>query len=308
MNEGQGNTNGGNGVTGGVYNSNAGFGTFGDGSTSGGLAKGALAVSPVTGGDIYLGGDSRKKGGRWKWWVIGGGIIVIFGVIVILLFGVLRGTPAEEVKATLEANYDSIAQLEEIYSNIYEGELSYEDVYASSDSVDILENLTSSLKELQSDIYDVEEVRGVPLAKTGLKGLKKIISERLPVYEDGARIYKIFYGVYHADNPLSAAEELMNDEEEAIATTAGEFYRYYDNNNRILANMADAGCETWFVAVDKCPALYEEYEENNSFIDDGQYLKNAFMRMSGKIDYEEFGKITDIIDEIIYYIDGGKEE
>lgn len=254
-------------------------------------------------GDVVLTQEVKKR----RWPMVLAGLIAIVLVIggAVGLFAVqnLSGTPMYKVKEFLEFDHDAIVYLEDVYYHIYNGELSYNGALLSSGSRDTMADLVAPLNTLLDNIENIESIRGASELDSELSKLKGIVAERLKIYKKGAELYAAIYDVYNAENNLAAASALMKNGDIYIVDTAADFYNYYAERDNISADIELNNCGSWYEVSEICQTLYGAYIANDSFINDGRYLMNAFLRISEAINYDEDGWIGDLIDELTYSID-----
>jgi len=253
--------------------------------------------------DVVLAQKVKKR--RWPaaLGVLIAVVLVIGGVMGVFVVQNLSGTPMREVKEVLELNHDAMVYLEDVYYHIYNGELSYNGALLSSGSRDTMADLVAPLNTLLDNIENIESIRGASELDSELSKLKGIVAERLKIYKKGAELYAAIYDVYNAENNLAAASALMKNGDIYIVDTAADFYNYYAERDNISADIELNNCGSWYEVSEICQTLYGAYIANDSFINDGRYLMNAFLRISEAINYDEDGWIGDLIDELTYSID-----
>jgi len=259
----------------------------------------------VIGGQII---SNENYGKKPKKLVILWIAVLVIGIIAAIVFIMVHSgfNTVDDNKAisVLEEKRDEVHQVENIFDNINDGEISFKALYQDEN---LVEAAVTFLKEFKEQIEAIDG-RGLEKEKKALlEELKQTLNQRLPFYEKMEEICAIFGDVYGSSNGMEVASELMKSPDAQIANLAESFYDYYYKNTQIMSEMEKNNCNIDNVISATCAELYSEYYQNEEFLDGGSILAKIMKNMNASEEYGDTFKMSDLIDEILYREDENEE-
>lgn len=234
--------------------------------------------------------------------------VLVFGIIATIVFIMVHSgfntVDDNKTISVLEEKRDEVHQVENIFDNINDGEISFKALYQDENLVEVA---VTFLKEFKEQIEAIDG-RGLEKEKKALlEELKQTLNQRLPFYEKMEEICATFADVYGSSNGMEVASELMKSPDAQIANLAESFYDYYYKNTQIMSEMEKNNCNIDNVISATCAELYSEYYQNEDFLDDGSILAKIMKNMNASEEYGGTFKMSDLIDEILYREDENEE-
>lgn len=272
------------------------------------LSLGQQAIPSGT-GDIVIGGDGGAKSGKSKKGLVialaAVGVLaaVAVGVLAMWKGGVFGGGKKEEKTALLnsiEQEQKNVSLIESFFEHIYDGDVSFELAYRNEDFVNSLGESITSFNDFCNEIKNSSRNALNEETKNLLVKMNDICEKRTRFYNEMNKIFATFSVVYGSNGIMDTVQELLGNDDEYIASLALQFLDYYTKRDRLLLDIENSGCGSWFSEDVICVNLYDEYYGNEGFVSNGDIVANIAAKIMPIGEYGETFEITNLINELLY--------
>lgn len=298
------NDRGGNMQTGGYVGGSNNVGVNGQG--------GAFSPIPIsTDGPIVLNNYGKKS----KKWLAVFIVVLLFIAVAVGVFAVIqsssRSSSIDALASILEEGRDEVVKAEAFFDNLNNGEVSFGMLFQNNNSEvsgeNSMETLIVFLREFKEQLGTINQSGFDKRIKEPLLELESVLEQRLSLYEEIEGVCMTFYETYNSPNGISLVNELKSSPNRSIADLAQDFYSYYEKKAQIMSDMEKNNCEVEEFS-DVCEEKYDEFDQNEEFMKDGSMLSGLMKEITAQNGYEDGFVMSNLIDELLYIIEGAKNE
>ena len=273
--------------------------------------NGQKIVPPMpisTGGPIVL---NNNDGRRSKKWLVALIAVLIIAAVTGGVFAVMQlsfhSSNTDALASILEEGRDEVHQAEVFFDNVDNGEISFKLLYQDNEEGDLVVPLLTSLSRFKEQLGEIDRAGLDAKLKEPFLELENTLNQRLSLYEKIGEICTVFYEVYNSPDSINSADELKGNSNKYIANLAHDFYSYYEKKVQIMSDMEKNDCGVELFS-NICEEKYDEYYQNEKFMDDGNILSEIMADMTTQEGYGDGFAMSDLINELLYIIEGIKNE
>ena len=247
---------------------------------------------------------AKPKGKNLKKYAVFGVIGLIFIFLLSFLFKKTvidsKNMSKEELTAFYESDdMEKINNLEKLFFNTYNNNLTFEMIFDESKSQSIKES-KGSLEKLKNLLTTKKNIDGNEASKKIFSELKKKLDERYNPYINALTVYEDFYQAYQSNNIdlISKYSSADNISYKALYENFTELISYNKQLNELIDNDVCYFDETDVLGSDNCEERSKQVENTIKNIENNS-LKKVFSSVYNLPGYKNQNNISEYISKCI---------